>query len=1119
MPVPVAGKGLGDRPDPPGRRPHGPRARRRQPSASAPNRHRSVCLTESGFGCHGAALPCSRGSRRRRHSLRPSRRRGARRRGGAGQGAAAAGAGHGRRGLELRRAAARRLLAAGDWAGRGSPTSSSSRRSGWPRCWPPTCSSTGGRSPTRCSARRCGGRWPRSRVRSPRWPATTPRRRPSPRLYGELSHVSEATLATLEAGGRPVAAPSPSSGRVAARLGRVHGEDDLVRAAAGRDDLTSTRRWRRSGHLVWYLPEPVTPALAGLLRRRPARRAVDGHRRASPARPTPTSAVLAACRRAGVEVPAAEIDGIEPPVGVADRVGHRRRRGGPGRRPRASPGWPRTASASTASACSTPCPTPTCTRSSSSWPPPASRPTGRRRERLADSVAGRTLLAALALPGRAVAAGPGHGPGRRRARPPRRRARRARRRGSGCPARPASSRASATGTRKLDGLLAKRSSTEIAGDRSRGAARPDGVPASGSGTTPSPSAAFVDDLAAAVAAWTPPGAGPAKADAARRAPPPSPRRTTTGGRAWPDPRSRRRRTGRRRPRPAGRPRRARARPVRRTCSAGRSPPSSTSPGAGTGASATASSTGRWRGAAGHDLDAVFIVGLTEGQCPAPRRDDALLPDAARALRRRRGARLGRVAASATSTGPSSPPWPPPRRAGGSSPSPGATCAAGATSCRPAGCSTPPAPWPGTPSTAPTSPPSAPRSSTWSPPTGPASAAGRGPGVAARPGPRRPQPPTSTPAATRPPTRPRPTSRPRAFACIAARRSPDFTEWDGNLAGLPVPATASGDAALRQPAARRGPPAGSATSSAACSASASRDDPERIIELGALDRGSAVHEILEKFFAGGHRRRRARPRRRRGRPPQRARLRAIADEVFDELERTRPHRPGRCTGGSSGERLALLLDEFLTADDAYRADHRLDPGPGRAAVRDEGRPARRASTCPTGGPSRFRGTADRVDATADGRHLVTDYKTRQGRRVRQDRRRRPHHRPAPPCSSASTPRPPSSSSAPPSAEAHYWMVNAEVPASPGWATGGTPSAGAVRRRGRPPSSTASRGACSRPCRASGTRWRSTTRELHATATSTSVCPGTGASSPRPRPPPPSWRSATCSTAPAAEARRP
>ena len=36
-------------------------------------------------------------------------------------------------------------------------------------------------------------------------------------------------------------------------------------------------------------------------------------------------------------------------------------------------------------------------------------------------------------------------------------------------------------------------------------------------------------------------------------------------------------------------------------------------------------------AVGQDLDAMFIVGLTEGQCPAPRRDDALLPDAARAL--------------------------------------------------------------------------------------------------------------------------------------------------------------------------------------------------------------------------------------------------------------------------------------------------------------------------------------------------------------------------------------------------------------------------------------------------------------------------------------------------------
>jgi superfamily I DNA/RNA helicase len=34
-------------------------------------------------------------------------------------------------------------------------------------------------------------------------------------------------------------------------------------------------------------------------------------------------------------------------------------------------------------------------------------------------------------------------------------------------------------------------------------------------------------------------------------------------------------------------------------------------------------------AAGHDLDAVFVVGCIEGLCPSPRREDAMLPDRAR----------------------------------------------------------------------------------------------------------------------------------------------------------------------------------------------------------------------------------------------------------------------------------------------------------------------------------------------------------------------------------------------------------------------------------------------------------------------------------------------------------
>jgi ATP-dependent helicase/nuclease subunit B len=75
-------------------------------------------------------------------------------------------------------------------------------------------------------------------------------------LYGELSHVSEATLTALGGAGGSAAVNAFRS--IAARLGGFHGEDDVARAAAERPDLDTALE--PLGHLVWYLPEPVTPA-------------------------------------------------------------------------------------------------------------------------------------------------------------------------------------------------------------------------------------------------------------------------------------------------------------------------------------------------------------------------------------------------------------------------------------------------------------------------------------------------------------------------------------------------------------------------------------------------------------------------------------------------------------------------------------------------------------------------------------------------------------------------------------------------------------------------------------------------------------------------------------------
>ncbi len=138
-----------------------------------------------------------------------------------------------------------------------------------------------------------------------------------------------------------------------------------------------------------------------------------------------------------------------------------------------------------------------------------------------------------------------------------------------------------------------------------------------------------------------------------------------------------------------------------------------------------------------------------------------------------------------STARSWPPSPRHRRDGAPSPSPAATCAAIATTCRRDGCSTRPPPSPGVASTAPISP-SSPRLRSKSSPRSPLHSAAtlgrRLSSSATSPS----SPPTSITAAT--PRAPR-RGRPRGEVARHAD-APDgptrFTEFDGNLAGQPVP---------------------------------------------------------------------------------------------------------------------------------------------------------------------------------------------------------------------------------------------------------------------------------------------------------------------------------------------
>ena len=155
----------------------------------------------------------------------------------------------------------------------------------------------------------------------------------------------------------------------------------------------------------------------------------------------------------------------------------------------------------------------------------------------------------------------------------------------------------------------------------------------------------------------------------------------------------------------------------------------------------------------------------------------------------------------------------------------------------------------------------------------------------------------------------------------------------------------------------------------------RDDPERVIELSALDRGSAMHAVLEQFLTEVIET---------GTPSphepwseeQRARARQIAEEIFSEYERRgRTGRPVEWQTQKSD--LLALVDEFLTADDQYRAATGAQPAFVEMPFGLQERPPLTIAL-DDGRTLAFRGMIDRVDRGQGGRHLVSDYKTGKGR---------------------------------------------------------------------------------------------------------------------------------------------
>jgi ATP-dependent helicase/nuclease subunit B len=216
---------------------------------------------------------------------------------------------------------------------------------------------------------------------------------------------------------------------------------------------------------------------------------------------------------------------------------------------------------------------------------------------------------------------------------------------------------------------------------------------------------------------------------------------------------------------------------------------------------------------------------------------------------------------------------------------------------------------------------------------------------------------------------------KGLATQQARGSGDFTEFDGNLESLvgadQFPLPAIGDRALSPSRLESWAGCGFKYFLTYVLEVADRDDPERTDELSALDRGSLIHRTLERFIGEAIE----------VAPPgpdepwpasARARLREIADEECVAYEQS--GRTGRRVNWwVQRDDLHDLLDAFIAADDEFRRSHRATP---HRVELDLGVKSGHVVpvTLPNGQSISLRGMVDRVDITEDGRVLVNDYKS-------------------------------------------------------------------------------------------------------------------------------------------------
>jgi ATP-dependent helicase/nuclease subunit B len=207
--------------------------------------------------------------------------------------------------------------------------------------------------------------------------------------------------------------------------------------------------------------------------------------------------------------------------------------------------------------------------------------------------------------------------------------------------------------------------------------------------------------------------------------------------------------------------------------------------------------------------------------------------------------------------------------------------------------------------------------------------------------------------------------------VAARRSADFTRFDGNLDGLTLPSPVDRVTSATRMERWAGCPFAYLVQDVLGIEAV--ENPEDRLEITALDRGSLVHEVLERFIQEVLDRGVPEPDARWS-AADRARMAEIGRALCDEYEaRGLTGRP--IFWRRDRARILADLERFLDGDDRNRSTHGTRPVAAELAFG-----LREATvdsvpfTLPDTRLLRFRGKADRLDVGDDLTLHVVDYKT-------------------------------------------------------------------------------------------------------------------------------------------------